>query len=174
MINKCYTFQKPVFKDNRGYFIEQLNFVEDTVKFNTQQISESLSIPFTFRGFHFQVNNKMNKIMRVLSGVANVYVISLLEDTPTVECFKLSGYQSDDTTVTYLYVPSTYAVGFLTLEEVRMQYFQDNVRSEGNRSINVSSVAEQISLYKHIKHISEKDKHSMTWETWKLLKEKVV
>lgn len=176
-MKSCHSFNRPVFHDSRGYFIEQFNSGKDSLDFEIQQISESWSFPDTFRGFHFQVKNKMNKIMRVVSGKAHVYAINLLNDSPKVEYFQLYSVEHTCTptslsnSVQYLYVPSHYAIGFITLEHTRMQYFHDTIRSDDHRSINVSCVADQMGIYHHVKHISDSDKNAMSWETWKSMKE---
>lgn len=169
----CHIFTRPVFRDDRGYFVEQFNSTKNSFDFKIEQVSESLSVPYTFRGFHFQVKNKMNKIIRVVSGKAHVYTINLLNDIPKVDYFQLYSVEHTVTTACYLYVPSHYAVAFMTFEDTRMQYFHDTVRSEHHRTINVSCVSEQVNShdYKQIQHMSDADKTAMTWETWKSMKE---
>ena len=167
----CHIFTKPVFTDSRGYFVEQFNCEKDTFGFQIKQISESVSLPHVFRGFHFQIKNKMNKIMRVVTGKVQVYTLDLLLSTPILKSFELSSINYTKNLVQYLYVPSHYAVGFITLEDTRMQYFHDEVRSEHSRSINIESVKEQVPLINYIHILSDADKNAMSWTEWKSLNE---
>jgi dTDP-4-dehydrorhamnose 3,5-epimerase-like enzyme len=164
-------FTKPVFRDNRGYFIEQFNFLNAIPKFTVKQISESVSRPFTFRGFHFQVRSKMNKIMRVLVGNANIYLLNLTLDTAEVSTVQLSALIDGQDSVQYLYVPSYYAVGFFSNEHTHMQYFHDEPRSEFSRTINRNSVIDQLPQSETVQHISSADAAAPGWAEWKSMNE---
>jgi dTDP-4-dehydrorhamnose 3,5-epimerase-like enzyme len=158
----CHLFTKPVFFDSRGYFIEQFNVTKDA--FTVQQISESVSHPYTFRGFHFQQG--MDKILRVVGGRAHIYLLDVFSDTPVLKKFSMTADVSMDW-VQYLYIPSHYAIGFMTTERTHIQYFQNAVRTDKNHTINISSFQDQIEFAPSIQHISPADATAMSWDMWK-------
>lgn len=176
--------QKPVFRDSRGYFIEQYhsNKIDEytVIGFNNgiQQVSESHSNSNTFRGFHLQLAPKMNKIMRVTKGSAHILCINLTEKEHQISYHYLSEMKSDSEYVFYLYVPFNYAVGFVTYEPTNLQYFHSSCRDNPmSRTINFQSIldlyhttisynvfSDNHSLDKM--EISEKDRKAPSLQEW--------
>jgi dTDP-4-dehydrorhamnose 3,5-epimerase-like enzyme len=161
-------FTLPVHIDERGYFFEQYNSSDYLIDgFKINQISESMSNPNTFRGFHFQIGNEMNKILRIIEGHAQIFLLNVYEDTPRLITINFHD-ESDKGGFQYLYVPWYYAIGFITFIQTKMQYFHDNVFDEKlQRCINVNSISQTSHILPNIKYISERDTTAPSWDDWK-------
>jgi dTDP-4-dehydrorhamnose 3,5-epimerase-like enzyme len=166
-------FTLPLHIDTRGYFLEQYNSSDYLIDgFTINQISESMSNPNTFRGFHFQIRNEMNKILRIIQGYAQIYLLNVYEDSPrliTINFHEMNfNKESNRGGFQYLYVPWYYAIGFITFERTQMQYFHDNVFDEKlQRCININSIPGASHILPNIKYISERDTTAPSWDDWK-------
>lgn len=157
-------FFKEIYKDNRGYFLEEFNITKNDLNFEIKQISESFSKKNTFRGFHFEIKNKMNKIICVKKGSAQFFCLNL--NSKKVNIYNLKQISKNDSNISYLFVPWNCAVAFITSAPTVVRYFHDSTRSNNNRTINYKSIEETKSLTNRIKHISKNDLNSMLWDSW--------
>lgn len=155
---------KEIYKDNRGYFLEEYSINKNFLNFKIKQVSESFSKKNTFRGFHFEIKNKMNKIICVKKGQAKFFCLDL--NSKKVKSFVLNETLKNDKTVSYLFVPWNYAVAFFTYKTTIVRYFHDATRSANNRTINYQSIKQTKNLKSVIKHISENDLNSLSWSQW--------
>ena len=106
MINKhTIICAHPTFKDNRGTFtaIDSKYLDKDWNQFNIGVNNNR----FTFRGLHYQTDPPQAKCIKVIQGK----IIDILVDLETKE---IQTFELDDTET--LYIPPTYAHGYLTLE----------------------------------------------------------
>jgi len=162
-----FIFSKPIYKDNRGFFIEKFNVTTNNFKFDIKQVSTSFSKKYTFRGFHFEVYNKMNKIVHVKDGHVVFFLLDLRLKKPSIHKIEIKSANKKDDELKFLYVPWYYAIGFLTFKKSTVEYFHDSNRSINNRSINIKSFKNLKTFYKKIKHISKNDFNAQSWKEWK-------
>src|SRR3989344_9623412 len=86
---KVITYQR--FKDERGYFTETYRKSEFENNEQTPflkgvdftQVNESFSTKMVFRGFHFQWNSFMAKMLRVINGNVIDMAIDIRPNSPT-------------------------------------------------------------------------------------------
>jgi len=128
---KIITFQRSL--DNRGYFTEtyRKNEVETNPQttflkgVNFSQINESYSKKQVFRGFHFQWNPYMAKMLRVIKG--NVIDFAL-DIRPYSETFgkivgaELSSQENKEINE-WIWIPVGFAHGIYFLEDSIIDYF---------------------------------------------------
>jgi len=178
------------FNDNRGYFTETfrnsdlqgLDFMEG-VRF--LQCNEGYSKAGTFRGFHFQWNPYMGKLVRVISGRLIDMALDIRKDSPTLGkaiAYDMAASSNDDFNE-WIWLPPGFAHGVLLPEESIIEYFCSGEYSQGCES-SISPMAADIdwsicdtklkkvfdSIVPKTKLITEKDKNGFTLAAW--LKEK--
>lgn len=176
--------------DNRGYFTEAIRFTDiiddercnflNPKEFN--QINESFSYANVFRGFHFQFNPFMDKLVRCVSGKLIDFALDIRKNSPNfgkLISLELSfNYNYFD----WIWIPSGFAHGFYTLEESILEYFCTGFWNGLNEyTINYNDNDIDISLCKfdYKKNIlennnliiSHKDLNGIKLNTWKLMQE---
>jgi len=126
----CFIVQPQVFKDKRGYFVENYNQKEFNnalgleVKF--VQDNESQSSKGVLRGLHYQLGEYAQaKLVRVVKGRVLDVVVDLREHSITFgEHFSI---ELSEANKTQLFVPRGFAHGFIVLEdETIFSYKCDN------------------------------------------------
>ena len=165
-----FAFSKELFFDNRGYFSELYNQTKEPIfPQGIKQVSESASLPQVFRGFHFQFNPPMTKVIRAIAGDCVVIGLNL----KTLETSIIELKASDDSKncrFTYAYIPRTHATAILNTGDslLRVQYFHDQPRVDATaktinpKSINIPGFT--VDWDKVI--VSEQDLGAMTLEEW--------
>ncbi|MFH1827329.1 MAG: dTDP-4-dehydrorhamnose 3,5-epimerase family protein [bacterium] len=186
---KVITYQR--FKDERGYFTEtyrKSDFAQNPQtpflkNIDFTQVNESFSKKGVVRGFHFQWNPFMAKMLRVIYG--NVIDVAL-DIRPTSQTYgKIVGYEfnttQNDETNQWIWLPIGFAHGIFFLEDSLIEYFCTGQWAPDNERA-ISPMADDIdwSLFnKDIKSkidnllinnslINDKDKNGITLEQWKI------
>ena len=167
---EVFAFSKEIFFDNRGYFSELYNQTKEPIfPLSIKQVSESASLPNVFRGFHFQFNPPMTKIIRAIAGDCIVLGLNLKTMETSIVELKASN-DAATCTFTYAYIPRTHATAILNTGDslLRIQYFHDQPRVDATaktinpKSINIPGFA--VDWDKVI--LSENDANGMTLEEW--------
>ena len=185
---KVITYQR--FKDERGYFTETYRKSEFEQNPQTPflkgvdftQVNESFSKKGVLRGFHFQWNPFMAKLLRVIKG----NVIDLAIDIrPQSETFgKVVGYELiadfEQENNQWIWIPVGFAHGILFLEDSLIEYFcTGQWAHETERAISPLSNDIDWSVFnselkkkydefmKTSLIINEKDKNGLTLEQWR-------
>jgi len=119
-----------VFEDNRGFFFESyqkeklrsIGIENDFIQDN-QSFSKDAG---TIRGMHFQSPpHAQAKLIRVIQGSIQNYIIDIREDSPTFKQFKSIELSAENKLL--LYLPFGFANGFKTLtKNCEIQYKVDN------------------------------------------------
>lgn len=124
--------EKPFF-DSRGFF-SRLFCVNQLKKFNInfkiKNINHSKSFKkYTFRGFHYQVGRfAEDKIIFCTKG--SVHLVSINLDINSKFKFKTSSVKLSENVNHSLFVPKSFATGFLTLENgTEIFYLTNNFHS---------------------------------------------
>tara|TARA_R110000796_G_scaffold68919_1_gene157572 strand:+ start:1017 stop:1562 length:546 start_codon:yes stop_codon:yes gene_type:complete len=109
-------FNPTVYSDDRGFFVESFNQkIQDELNVNFLQDNHSKSKQYVIRGLHYQWDNPMGKLLRVVSGAGIDVILDIRKNSPTYgeyESFKLT-----DSNFNILWVPPGFAQGFLALEK---------------------------------------------------------
>jgi len=176
--------------DSRGYFTEtfrnsdfqNLDFMKG-VRF--LQCNEGYSKPGTFRGFHFQWNPYMGKLVRVISGHLIDMALDIRKDSMTFGktiAYDMAASSNDDFNE-WIWIPPGFGHGVLLPEESLIEYFCSGEYSLGCEA-SISPMAADIdwsicdtklkkvfdSIVPKTKLITDKDKNGFTLAAW--LKEK--
>ncbi|MCW8980667.1 MAG: dTDP-4-dehydrorhamnose 3,5-epimerase [Altibacter sp.] len=163
-LQDCFILIPPVFKDERGQFVETYN--QQTFKgitgltINFVQDNQSTSKYGVLRGLHFQVGNGAQaKLVRVLQGKVLDIVVDLRKESKTFgKHFSMILNASEGK---QLFVPKGFAHGFVTLSETSVfAYKCDNYydkASEGGIIYNDATLSLDWHLPKEDLIISEKD-----------------
>lgn len=186
---KVITYQR--FKDERGYFTEtyrkkefeenpQTPFLKDM---DFTQVNESFSKKSVFRGFHFQWNPFMAKMLRVISGNIIDMAIDIRPNSLTFG--KAIGYElkagSEQENSQWVWIPVGFAHAVLFLEDSTIEYFCTGQWAPDTERC-ISPLAKDIdwSLFnKDLKskvdeimngpiNLNEKDKNGLILEDWKV------
>jgi dTDP-4-dehydrorhamnose 3,5-epimerase len=178
------------YNDDRGYFTEtfrnsdflNLDFMKG-VRF--LQCNEGYSKAGTFRGFHFQWNPYMGKLVRVISGRLIDMALDIRKDSPTLG--KIVAYDMmvspENNYSEWIWLPPGFGHGILLPEVSLVEYFCSGEYSPGCEA-SISPMAADInwsicdtklkklfdSIVPKTKLITEKDKNGLTLAAW--LKEK--
>lgn len=177
-------------KDQRGYFTEvfrKSEFLNGETKVFLKdvdfvQYNESFSKKGTIRGFHFQWNPYMGKLVRVIKGSMIDMAIDIRKGSPSYG--KIIVYplvtSLDYDFGEWIWVPPGFAHGIFYLEDTIIVYFctsEYNPQCETSISplssdIDWSLVNQNIQMEfkqatKNLVLISEKDRNGFTLEDWK-------
>ena len=175
------------FNDERGYFTEtfrnsdfqKLDFMKD-VRF--LQCNEGYSRAGTVRGFHFQWNPYMGKLVRVLYGRMVDLVLDIRKGSPNfgrIIAYDMPSKPEDDHN-DWIWVPPGFAHGVIVMEESLVEYFCSGEYSPGCEA-SISPVAPDIdwslcdqklkktydSIVPKTKLITDKDKNGYSIKAWK-------
>lgn len=121
------------FPDNRGYFSEtfgksdfennkDINFLNTK---NFVQVNDAFSRAGVIRGFHFQFNPYMGKMIRTLQGRMIDFALDIRKDSETfgkILAFDMP-YSSDDDYGEWIWIPVGFAHGNLMTQDSRVEYF---------------------------------------------------
>ena len=163
-------FEPKVYSDNRGWFFESWRADDLTshgINVNFVQDNHSLSKKNVIRGMHFQHSPPQGKLLRVVSGSAQVVEVDIRIDSETFgqwESFDLSAKNKR-----VLGVPPGFANGFLALEDnTEVQYKVTNYWSpEGESNIRFDDPELSIEWNTDLPITSERDKKAMSIADWK-------
>lgn len=125
-----------IYEDDRGFFFESYNqrlFAQHGIPYNFTQDNHSWSKKGVIRGLHFQYEPyAQGKLVRCITGKVIDIVVDIRKGSPTYgqhEKFVL-----DSKIGNMLYVPTGFAHGFVTLEDL---FLPTNVRIIGTKLQNL-------------------------------------
>lgn len=122
--------------DERGWFSELWTAQHTHKLSHVHQVSVSLSKKNVFRGFHFQYDPPMDKIMRVAKGSAYLYAVDVRPTSPdfgSVFSIKAEEANRSEFTTTTFFAPYWCARGFLALEDgTQIEYLQSSTHNQGS------------------------------------------
>jgi dTDP-4-dehydrorhamnose 3,5-epimerase len=170
-------FKPKKFKDERGYFFENFNYIDfrnfSSFSFNIIQENISFSNKNVIRGMHFQRGKfAQSKLISVVKGQILDVIVDIRLNSKTFG--KWITYYLDDKINESIFVPTGFAHGFLSLaKETIVSYKVDKHYSKDNecsllwndKTVNIKwPIKDPI--------ISDKDKQGMTMK--ELIKLKIL
>ena len=131
--------EPPVFKDERGYFLETWNaktFAGAALNCQFVQDNHSRSHRNVLRGLHYQLQNTQGKLVRVAAGAAFDVAVDLRRGSPTFG--QWVGVELSETNARMLWIPPGFAHGFLSLRDGTDLTYKctDFYASQHERTIN--------------------------------------
>ena len=134
----CYIIQPQIFKDKRGYFVENYNQNSFNtalgLEVNFVQDNESQSSKGVLRGLHYQLGEYAQaKLVRVIKGKVLDVVVDVRPKSLTFgEYFSI---ELSEENKTQLFVPRGFAHGFLVMEdETIFSYKCDNFYNKNSEA----------------------------------------
>jgi len=178
------------FSDERGFFAEvykrsdfqnnaKLHFLKNK---ELTQINISYSKKGVVRGLHFQLNPKMDKLVRIIQGRMIDVFMDIRIGSPNfgkIAAYEMSSHEEDRQNQ-WIWIPVGFAHGVVFLENTLIEYIctaEYNLQGE----VTISPIAKDIDwslcdenlkaqVYKMIKErsvMSEKDKSGLSVSGWK-------
>jgi len=174
------------FTDHRGYFTETYRYSDifinaKFIKGEFLQANESFSYANTLRGFHFQWNPFMGKLVRPLFGHLIDYAIDIRPNSANYG--KIIGYDMpanrNSNYSEWIWVPPGFAHGTLLVEDSLIEYFctgEYNQNCEAGITLNERHLDWSLctaftyrtfnKALQTSEFITEKDKNGWTLEDW--------
>ena len=149
-------------EDNRGFFARawcKKDFEDNGLVSRIAQVSISFNVKAgTLRGMHYQVApHEETKIVRCTRGALYDVIIDLRPDSPTYE--RWIGVELTAENQTMLYIPATFAHGFITLvDNTEVTYLiSEAYAPEAARAIRWDDPEFNIKWPRPVEVISDKD-----------------
>lgn len=156
--------------DHRGFFMESFNMVtKKNLGVEFHQDNHSRSLKNVFRGIHYQWEEPMGKLCRVIRGSGYDLVVDLRIKSPTFGKYEFI-YLSENN-FSQVWVPAGFGHGFLSLDDrTDFVYKCSSVfNSSGEGSINPFDVDLDIDwpIEKNMIILSDKDKNAKSFNEYK-------
>jgi dTDP-4-dehydrorhamnose 3,5-epimerase len=162
------------YNDERGFFAEvykKKSFAKIIKNFEISQINFSKSRKNVVRGLHFQLNPKMSKAMRVVSGSATFLALDIRKKKN-----RLIRVKSNDRDNLIFWAPYYYARGFIAHEDnTIIEYFCDGIySSKGEYTINLNNKIFKLGKKLDNLLISKKDKLAQSLDEWFIVNKNLI
>lgn len=167
LFSEVIVFTPKVYSDERGYFFESYNqTISSILKVQFLQENHSKSKKYVFRGFHYQWQPFMGKLLRVVNGNGLGVILDIRKSSPTYK--QTVVIPLNDTTNQILWTPPGFAQGFLSLEDnTHLCYKCTSIRNEQfEGAIYPLSLDLDLGINKELIILSEKDKNAMMFEEY--------
>ncbi len=173
-ISDLVIYHPPLFRDNRGYFLESYNqrhFQDQGINTSFVQDNRSYSQKGTLRGLHLQTGDAAQaKLVGVLSGKVFDVAVDLRKGSETFgQYFGLILDSTKDPC--FFYIPRGFAHGFLVLSDAAEFYYKvDNFYSKENEAGIVFNDPELGIVWPEVDAsilLSDKDKNLPSFNSFK-------
>ena len=168
-LNGLCVLKQPVFQDERGFFTEVFRadqFKQIGLPTEFLQDNHSGSVHGVLRGLHFQWDQPMGKLMRVIRGTAFLMAVDIRKGSPTLG--KWFGIEVSAESRKQVWAPAGFARGFCVLSDyAEIQYKCTAIyNSKGESGIrwNDPDIGIEWPLKDFI--VSEKDRKARTLNEW--------
>jgi len=109
-------FTPKIYKDVRGLFFQSFDkYVQDTTGKKFVQDNHSYSHKNVIRGLHYQWDNPMGKLVRVVRGAAIDYFVDIRKDSPTYGQYASVDLNTENHHM--VWIPEGFAHGFISLTD---------------------------------------------------------
>ena len=114
--NDVILFDPDVFNDQRGYFYQSFDQkISDVIGNNFVQDNHSVSHKNVIRGMHYQWDEPMGKLVRVVRGSVIDYFVDLRAGSPTYG--QHGRVELSEKNHNMVWIPGGFAHGFISLED---------------------------------------------------------
>jgi len=162
-----------IYGDDRGFFMESFRedyFRELGIPTNFRQENHSKSCKNVLRGLHFQWDEPMGKLLRVISGKIMLAEVDIRHQSPSLGQSIMVELSAENAYMAW--VPPGFANGFLCLEDDTQVVYKCtsiyNSKAESGIYWNDPSLSLQWELYLNGNQpiISEKDQKAQLLQDW--------
>jgi dTDP-4-dehydrorhamnose 3,5-epimerase len=163
-------FTPNVYRDNRGFFLESYNnAIDEELNVKFYQDNQSMSSKYVLRGLHYQWDEPMGKLVRVVVGSVLDVIVDLRKDSSTYGMYEKYFLSGDN--FKQLWVPPGFGHAILSLEDNTQFVYKcsslHNSSCEGciypfDESINIDWGVDKEDIL-----LSEKDKNANNFEHYK-------
>lgn len=161
------TFTPTIYNDDRGFFMESYNqTIQDELKENFIQDNHSKSKKGVIRGLHYQWNNPMGKLLRVVQGSGIDVIVDIRKNSPTYGQFE-KFYLNDNNNL-ILWVPPGFAQGFLSLEDNTHLCYKTTALHNSNAEGAIHPLESGLNIDWELDNIllSQKDKTAQSFDDY--------
>jgi dTDP-4-dehydrorhamnose 3,5-epimerase len=143
-IEGCFKIKNNIFDDERGSFFECMNqsILKQLSITNIDQVNISKSNEGVFRGFHYQVNEKLTQFVTCIKGEVIDFAVDLRRKSPTFR--NIVRANLSDKNHDTLFLPPGLAHGFLSISNdtilvyhVTGKYIKEHERGVHYQSLNL-------------------------------------
>jgi dTDP-4-dehydrorhamnose 3,5-epimerase len=164
-------FVPNVYRDERGYFLESFNRAID-VSINSKfvQDNHSSSKKYVLRGLHYQWNEPMGKLVRVVKGRGIDVMVDIRKDSHTYGHYDM--VELSDNNFNIVWIPPGFAHGFLSLEDDTQLIYKTTSYYNQAADGSINPLCNSLDINWGIDHdkfiLSDKDKSAQTFNEYKL------
>lgn len=163
--------ERPVYTDNRGFFTESLNpLVEQALGVTFVQDNHSMSYKYVIRGIHYQWDQPMGKLCRVVKGSGLDIAVDLRSNSPTFGKYVMVYLSGEN--LKQVWVPPGFGHAFISLEDETHFCYNctavHNAESEGAIFPFDPTIMVDLPFPRSKIIISDKDKNAISFEEYKL------
>ena len=169
VFSDVFLFEPKIYSDDRGFFMESFNStIQDEIGLEFVQDNHSKSHKYVLRGLHYQWDNPMGKLVRVVSGTGLDVLVDIRKDSETFG--QWASYELSEYNHHILWAPPGFAHGFLSLEDGTHLCYKNtalhNPNCEG--AINPINSGLDINWQVPIDEIilSDKDRHAFSFQDY--------
>lgn len=167
----AYRLTPEVHGDDRGFFMEAYNSAslrEIGIELEVLQHNHSRSQAGVLRGLHFQWDQPLDKLVRVISGRAYVVVVDIRKNSPTYK--KWIATEASAENKLQVYMPFGCASGFYAYEDgTEVEYYYSAFyNKDGESNIRYDDIDIGISWPEGPYILSERDRTAETLQEWEL------
>jgi dTDP-4-dehydrorhamnose 3,5-epimerase len=164
-------FISKVYEDDRGYFTETFNStIQNELGVTFYQDNHSKSKKNVIRGIHYQWDKPMGKLCRVVKGAGLDILVDLRHTSPTYGQSE-TVYLAEDN-FKQVWVPEGFGHAFLSLVNDTHLCYKCSALHNGNNEGSIYPFDSTLNISLPISEadviLSEKDKNSQSFETYKL------
>jgi dTDP-4-dehydrorhamnose 3,5-epimerase len=164
-------FVPNVYRDSRGYFLESFNrVIDNTINVKFVQDNHSSSKKYVLRGLHYQWDEPMGKLVRVIKGRGIDVMVDIRKDSNTYGQYDT--VELSDSNFNIVWVPPGFAHGFLSLEDDTQLVYKTTAYYNPEADGSINPLCNNLDINWGIPHdeiiLSEKDKLAQTFSEYKL------
>lgn len=163
-------FSPKVYYDDRGFFLESFNQqIQEHISTNFLQDNHSLSKKNVFRGLHYQWDEPMGKLVRVVKGNGIDFIVDIRQNSKTYG--EYISIPLSDQNFNIVWVPGHYAHGFLSLQDDTHLIYKTSAYYNSTTDGCINPLSSELNLEFPIDILdiilSEKDKQAQSFTEYK-------
>ncbi len=159
--------QPPVFHDDRGFFMESFSardFAAHGLPTHFPQDNQSRSTRGVLRGMHFQWDEPMGKLLRVIRGAITLVEVDIRHGSPTLGHHV--AIELDDVSNRMVWIPPGFANGFYVHSDEADVFYKCSAQYNPKAESGIHWNSFGMSWPTTQPHVSAKDDVAQTLEQW--------
>jgi len=164
-------FKPTEYHDDRGFFTESFNSsIETSLNVKFYQDNHSKSKKNVIRGIHYQGNNAMGKLCRVVKGSGFDLIVDLRHQSKTYGMYELIFLSEENFNI--VWVPAGFGHAFLSMEDDTHFCYKCSALYDKESEGSIYPFDKKLNIHWPIEFneaiLSQKDKESQSFEEYNL------